>query len=320
MLNVLISFISLAYLFSPGSEPENGGQVSDVNPYQLKVSDGLFDQQFSVVKNDIESRKEPSSNGQKTSVEEEEESVIKNVMDETQAVEDVSVDSLESLYKDKDAFLSQVFEYERTFSQNSYTGDDTNQNPYTHLEGNIPVLISVPHTTKQHREDRIKSADIYTGSMSLFLHSVTNAHVIYSNQLGDDPNFIEGGVYKEKVKQLVEQYNIQYVIDLHGASNSHPFNVDLGTVKGNSLPASKVRMMREMFGNHGIDQVEENHTFGANTSGTITNYTYNKVGVSAVQVEVTRKYRDPRNDLDAYYHMLRALEDIVENITKPDTF
>ncbi len=298
MLKFLSLFSSLFYLFSPSPSEPPGSQSYDVSPYQLNVSGWGFSQPtvFEVVGEPVD--------------------VLQEEEDETMEPKENPLEKLEELYHDPEDFRDRVLTFEETFSQNSYKGTQTDDDPFQYKEGNNAILLSAPHATEQYRDGSVKSADIYTGSMALFLHNLTESHVIYSTYIGEDPNYVEGGAYKEKIKEIVEEKNIDYVIDLHGASSSHPFQVDLGTAGGVSLTEAEVKMMQERFKEHGIVHVTENHTFAAETSGTVTNHTYHQFGIPAVQVEMSKVFRNPRNDIESYYKMMGSLVEIVEELSK----
>lgn len=300
--------MSLFYLFSPSQTDVARNQMYDVSPYQINVD-------FEDVNNnrptvfEIEGEPNVSTTTREESNGEEDETM------ESKEEELDPTSKLNKMYSDQDDFLDQVLGFEEMFSQNSYQGDTSGEGAFQYKKGNLPVLISAPHAIEQYRNGDIKSADIYTGSMALFLHNLTNSHVLFASQIGDDPNYVEGGSYKEKIQEVIDEHNIQYVIDLHGASSSHPFDVDLGTAGGVSLADSKVSMMQDHFYENDIKTVTENHTFAAETSGTITNHTYHKLGVPAVQLEISRTYRNPRQDIESYYKMIQALTSIVEELS-----
>lgn len=224
------------------------------------------------------------------------------------------METLEALFMDKKAFREKILSYEDTFANNSYNGKVDAEQPFTYQNGEIPILISAPHTTKHIREGKIKDADIYTGSIALFLSELTGTHLLYTTGLSDDANYIQNGKYKEELTKVVEENNIQYVIDIHGAAKSRPFDIDLGTVHGKSLDSQTVSQIKSVFFEKGIANVLENGVFAASTSGTITNYSFNELQTQAVQIEINRKYRDPRNDLDSFYSLLQSLVEIVNHL------
>lgn len=300
--------MSLFYLFSPAQPDVSRDQMYDVNPYQVQIDFESINHGRPTVF-DIEG--DPKGNSETSQELDEKEG--ETVVDQEG---EPPIQQLEDLFNQPEEFLNRILDYEKMFSQNSYQGDMEGKDPFKFKKGNNPILISAPHSTEKYREGSIKSADIYTGSIALLLQHFTDSYVIYTTRIGEDPNYIENGKYKERIKRIVEEHNIQYVLDLHGAANSHPFDVDLGTAGGVSLADSEVALIQNEFQSNDIHTVTENHTFAARTSGTITNYTYHQLGVPAVQLEINKKYRNPREDLSSYYKMVHTLVKIVNQLNE----
>lgn len=241
-----------------------------------------------------------------------EEKPTEEPVEEEPAEEESATEKLNQLYADKTFFLEHVLAYESPFKENSYSGLIDEEEAFKTIEGSIPVLVSAPHSTSQIREGSEKVADTYTGSIALLLNELTDVYVIYSNKrTNQDPNYIIGGAYKEEMERLIETHDIHYVLDLHGAARSRSFDVDLGTDYGNSINEETLALINDHFNENNILDVRENDTFAASSDGTITNYTYKNTDAEAVQLELHKRLRDPRNDIDAFYQNIRALVGIV---------
>lgn len=165
-----------------------------------------------------------------------------------------------------------------------------------HICGTCGVLISVPHAVPHTREGREKKAEINTFAIAYEVHEATGCHVMYNTDPTCDPNYDAGGTYKERLRSLIEEESISFVIDLHGASMDHGFDLELGTNNGanllhNSLPADILRLLADAAGfKTDIDQ-----HFKAGNPNTIAAYTANVAGIPAVQIEVNRHNRDTAN-------------------------
>ncbi|MFB4165080.1 S-layer homology domain-containing protein [Alteribacillus sp. JSM 102045] len=229
------------------------------------------------------------------------------------AYAEVDLNNLNSLHIEN-RLLEFILPYEDSFSQNSYQGDINTDIPFTIKEGSIPILVSAPHATEHLREGNVKKADIYTGSISAILHELTGSYLIQSSGFSEDPNYIEAGDYKQALKQIVEENDIKYVIDLHGSARHRDFNIDLGTINGQSIKNSALQKIKYRFESNGIDKVAVDHTFSGLSGGTIVNYSANNLGVEAVQLEISRAYRDPRNDMNSFYTLLLSLNEIINEL------
>ena len=78
------------------------------------------------------------------------------------------------------SIVDKIIKYEKKFSCRKYNGRGKKE--FKIKEGNIPVMISAPHSINQFREGQLKYADMYTGGIALFLHEITGCHVIFSSK------------------------------------------------------------------------------------------------------------------------------------------
>lgn len=208
-----------------------------------------------------------------------------------------------------------IFEYEDLFNQNDYAGDieADSQTDFSEGSGDINVLISAPHTTTHIREDEVKDAEIYTGSIAMLIQEYTGAHVIYNVHEGEDSNYVIGGNYKEKIGDIIKDHDIDVVIDLHGAGENREFDLDIGTDYGQTVSDERIDLLKHSLADSSINQVYVDDTFTASDEGTITNHTWNQYDTEAMQLEIHYDYRNPRNDIDSYFQMLKSLVFFVEN-------
>ncbi|MFD2442597.1 hypothetical protein ACFSO7_01105 [Bacillus sp. CGMCC 1.16607] len=206
---------------------------------------------------------------------------------------------------------------EKQFSYNNYNGFDNSVLPYSLKLGKHNILISAPHAVNHIRENRVKKADIYTGTIASIVQLHTNAFCIYSNRISEeDPNYITGGQYKEAIKGICNQFGIDLILDIHGADLNREFDIDLGTIYGKSISNGKVDSIKNIFNNNGINNVKVNEVFSASHPGTITYFSKNSLNVSAIQIEINRFFRDPNSNLGAYTSLINSLIDIVNHFKK----
>lgn len=226
--------------------------------------------------------------------------------------ESEAIEKLNNLYKDKTAFLNRILSYEQQFANDSYSGNRTLRSPVDIINGNRTVILSAPHSTKQLREGNIKDADIYTGALALLLQELTNTPVIFTTKLAEDANYYENGIYKNTLKKLVSENKGKLVIDLHGAASTRRFDIDLGTLDGKSISSEMATSMIQILKSNNINNVTQNDTFKGVSKGTITNYSYNQLHKNSVQMEINKKFRNPREDIDSYYRLVKSLIEIIE--------
>ena len=111
---------------------------------------------------------------------------------------------------------------------------------FAYCEGQIPILVSAPHGAAHTRNGRYKGEDEYTAAFARLIAQETGAHCIYARRKSrTDPNAAVDAPYKEKVRQICKDYEIRFVIDLHGMWPKHEAGIELGTRDGKSCPEQK---------------------------------------------------------------------------------
>ncbi len=231
---------------------------------------------------------------------------------QTVTQQSIALQKLDDLYN-QGKLSSTLIQLEKSFSQNNYRGDIGQEKLYNVKSGKGKVMISTPHSTSHIREGNVKVVDIYTGSIGLLLQDLTGTHLIYTTKQGEDANYIEDGQYKEYLKQYIDDNNIELVLDLHGMSSSKETDIDLGTVNGKSISQSKVDIISSLFSDSGVKNVSVNRYFTANYKGTVTHYTYSHTKAESIQIEINRSHRNPRENEEKVYLLLKSLITIIES-------
>ncbi len=185
--------------------------------------------------------------------------------------------------------LAQIKDIE--FNQIEY--GETSAKPYGFIKGLIPVLISAPHGAQHYRRDHWKGEDEYTSSLAIVLGQLTGAHVLYvRNRIPEDPNQGGPSKYKNLIRQVVDEYGIQFVIDIHGSDKKRPYKVDVGIISMETAESSCPvywGIIQEAFA--GFQEPLFNQAFPAKGRGTITSFCKNVLGIEAAQFEINAKYR-----------------------------
>jgi len=175
---------------------------------------------------------------------------------------------------------------------------DYNKESYDYFEvaeGNIPILLSAPHGAKHLRDGKWKEEDEYTAAIAIKLGEMTGAHVIYvKNKTREDSNQLEKTKYKEKIKEIVEDYGIKFLADIHGADKDKPFNVCVGTrydeQQESSCPSYK-HIIESVFKGFQDGQIFNRPGFRSREEGTVTSFANLVCGIEAAQFEINTKYR-----------------------------
>jgi hypothetical protein len=175
--------------------------------------------------------------------------------------------------------------------------DEQSADYYRYIGGQIPILISAPHGAKHYRKrdgkGYWKKEDAYTSSLAIKLGQLTGAHVLYAKyKAGEDSNSDTRSAYKDFLRNVVREHDIKFVIDIHGASGSHPFKVDVGTMSDTPEESSCPTFMpiiQKAF--RGFEEHVFNKHFAAGSCGTVTSFARNDLGVEAAQFEINARYR-----------------------------
>jgi hypothetical protein len=162
-------------------------------------------------------------------------------------------------------------------------------------EGKIPILISAPHGAKHFRDDDWKEEDQYTSSIAIKLGEITGAHVIYvKNKTREDSNYLERTKYKERIKEVIEEHGIKFLMDLHGVDQHKPFKICVGTGydenEKSSCPAFK-DIIEDVLKDFQAPPIFNRKKFKAKEKGTVTSFARRECGVESAQFEINAAYR-----------------------------
>lgn len=179
------------------------------------------------------------------------------------------------------------------------------------LRGDIPVLISAPHACMHVRDGVSKMQEEYTGAIALFLAELCGCHAIYTCfKTGDDPNWQSDSIYKDAIRTLVSECDIQFCIDLHGMRNVYHMGVALGTINGK---ACDPHLVLPHFLNAGFRHVavealksDEQNTWrnvvvdhpkftGGMVNNTVTRFVSQQLEIPSVQIELSSQARVVRS-------------------------
>ena len=106
---------------------------------------------------------------------------------------------------------------------------------FVHVKGSIPILISAPHGAAHTRNGKRKDEDEFTGGIAQLIGQETGAHVLYARRKSStDPNVDPSAPYKQKLAEIVKNYRIGFVLDIHGVKASRNYGIELGTARGAS--------------------------------------------------------------------------------------
>lgn len=123
-----------------------------------------------------------------------------------------------------------------------------------------------------------------------------------------DPNFDDDNAFKARLGELIAELHPVLVLDIHGSNAFRPYDIDLGTMHGQSVggdPAIVPQLAAALRG-AGLVNVSDNR-FPAASNRTITRYAHAR-GVPAVQLEFSVTRTSPQDGPLAGHLFAQALE------------
>lgn len=198
-------------------------------------------------------------------------------------------------------FQRQIFQFERN-----------NTSELIHFEkGTVPILLSAPHTVNFLKEDgNFKMREGYTKAIVKYLAQKTGAFLmIKENSDGIDPNKLEMENYKHQLLEVINKYQIQLVLDIHGAASHHDFAIEIGSLDGVSVRPQTIESLKTALKNQGIAPVAENNPF---KGGGITKTVHGNTNIEVLQLEINRNYRDLTHPEKLFY-LCKSLENFLKS-------
>ncbi|MFA8434909.1 MAG: hypothetical protein ACEPOZ_10375 [Marinifilaceae bacterium] len=165
---------------------------------------------------------------------------------------------------------------------------------FEYRSGSNKVLITAGHATAHLREGKVKRADGGTGSLGMELHKLRDVPLFFTKyQSPSDPNYYDANAFKDSLAVIIRQVHPTIVIDLHCSHPYRPFDIDFGTMNGEScltrmdlLDSLKTALHREGLINQSQDY------FAAAKHHTITKFVVRE-GVPCIQMEINANYISP---------------------------
>ena len=185
------------------------------------------------------------------------------------------------------------------------------------IRGSFPILVSAPHVTPHLRpEFNVKSPKLNEPNTDLIVKILcqkTGCFGVYATKFQKiDPNWYKKSPYKRAIKKLVEENNIRFVLDIHGAGKNRPFLIEYDDFKRGKIIREIEENLKLCFKKIGFSEKEISHgLLHKDQQLTITEFCIDELKIPALQLEINRKIRDPKNP--RFTNLLSALECFVRS-------
>ncbi len=183
------------------------------------------------------------------------------------------------------------------------------------IVGDKNILISAPHGVSQVRLGKYKHCEIGSLATALYLQSETNCHLIAKTKNNnDDANFDENSKYKDSIKKLIQEKNIQYLIDIHGLAANRDCDINLGTHIGKNIKNNLdlFNKLNNLLINNGFNvSIDQPFMAGKQTiSGSINN----EFNIWTLQVEINCAITNKKENFERYKKLLTILNNWINTI------
>lgn len=135
--------------------------------------------------------------------------------------------------------------------------------------------------------------------------------IIRTYNQDDDPNYENKGnslKYKEKILEIVKNRKIKLLIDVHGCTNKHGFEIEFGTNYGENINHDNtyLEIFKQEFSK--IGKVAIDKEFVAKGDGTVSRFINKNGKIQCIQIEISKKFRKDQ--------LVEMLEVFVNTINK----
>lgn len=182
---------------------------------------------------------------------------------------------------ENESFKNEILELENSNIDDTYISGD----------GKRKVMFTAPHTMKQKREDgTIKLNEPFTKAIAMYVAKHTNSYYFVKNKdTGIDSNHSEKDEFKDKLVKKIKRKKIKISIDIHGASYSRDFEIEIGNLDGATCQKETLDSIIKSFRNNGIFNIKINEPF---KGGKITKTVASNTNAQALQIEINENYRN----------------------------
>lgn len=184
------------------------------------------------------------------------------------------------------------------------------------LEGEIPVLVTCPHSTVHVRMGKPKRHEFYTAALGTILHSALGCHCLYANRRQEtDPNYSDDCGFKDSVGKILSERKIELVVDLHGTGNERHEDLFPGVGEDGEFLLGKADILDGFYASaekRGI-RAGGPDVFPAARQMTVAKFAARRFSVPAVQVEISDRMRMPKVREERFRNLVGFLLDFIGN-------
>lgn len=206
--------------------------------------------------------------------------------------------------------LEKIKKMELYYKEESFETMDT----YEIIFGEIPVVVSAPHSVTHFRKGQPKQGEFMTGVLAKLLQEQLNCCCITKtkNDL-TDPNHDSQHPYKEAIIEMVDERGISFLIDLHIMAPERPAAIEIGTGKGRNVFHDILYedVIKQNFENQGIGPIIVNEHFTGGFKYTVSSTISREAKIPCIQIEINWRLLNP---LSQDHQILEVLDSLATSI------
>ena len=208
----------------------------------------------------------------------------------------------------------EILGLEADFANNEYFGTNVwTEEKYRVLSGNIPVLISAPHSVNQLRGDEVREAEKYTGALARYLSYATGSFAIFQLFTHADPNFDSDHNYKNGIINLIEVNGIKLLIDIHSSTFNNDTDIDIVT-DGRTTLLDKTNIIDDFkkIALKNNVKVDENNIPNKDNENEIISVVSLVCGIPSLRLVINNKKLSLDNE-KVFYNIVNTIRELIVN-------
>ena len=175
------------------------------------------------------------------------------------------------------------------FSAKMHKLETESSDTYDIKIGSRPVILTSAHGIGQKKRRGWKLPEFFTRGISKYVGEKADCSYLVKNRdTGVDPNKENDDEFKTILLQLIEKNHIKLAIDLHGAKQDWDFDVEIGTLNGQTIGPEIIEKLTKCLNRNGIKKIAINDPF---KGGDITRTVHEQAGIDCLQFEINRRFR-----------------------------
>lgn len=206
-----------------------------------------------------------------------------------------------------------LLQLENIFRNESFETDET----FTFVQGDIPIIISAPHSVKHFREGKEKVGEFMTGALAIALNKSTGCSIIYKTKNDfTDPNYDQKHDYKTELIDLIDKYQIKMLIDLHIMSDTREPDIEIGTgtLKNINFDKNLLSIFTSIFQKANIQKVIVDKFFTAGNPNTVSSSIHAATKIPCVQIEINWRLLSLDSKDNKVTTVIQVLESICQEL------